>query len=201
MPWQGCRAWGYFSLPDRASQILRLRYGVPDTTSQVRRLRYGAFNNALSETLHLRRLIWDALVYCSRGLNPVSLTSFAQRSRCSTSHLPNSGGLMRSGVVPWAASFSFMSERPMMRFTSALTFVMTSGGVFAGARMPCHEPVTKPSRPGVSPTVGTSGSAGSRFALDTASALTLPLFTCAIDCSMPRKRMSHSPVRTWSMDC
>ena len=42
-----------------------------------------------------------------------------------------------------------------MRAISALSFVIRSGGVFAGASIPCHDPVTKPGK--VSARLGTLG--------------------------------------------
>ncbi len=52
--------------------------------------------------------------------------------------------------------------------------------------------------PAASATVGTSGAAGERLAVDTARSLSLPAFTCAIAAGKPEKKKSTcSPRRSF----
>ena len=118
------------------------------------------------------------------ALIPASLTTFAQRSFSRRMNVPNSSGDMSRTSAPCAASRSFMSGVCRILPTSAPSFATISRGVPGGARMPCHEPVSKPGRP-CSATVGTSGIALTRLALDTARMRSLPLFTCGYVASMP----------------
>jgi len=63
------------------------------------------------------------------------------------------------------------------------TLLTISFGVFTGAQTPYHVAMSNPGRPD-SAIVGTSGSAGTLFAVDTPSTLSFPDFTCAIDDGM-----------------
>ena len=136
--------------------------------------------------------------YCS-SLKPVALITFAQRSFSAASQRPISAGLLPIGSAPWPDSFSLMSDVWMMRAISACSRETSSGGVFPGASTPCQEPVTKPSRPGVSATVGVSGSVGKRLSLDTAIRRSRPLLVWGRVASMPLNRISASPVVTIRM--
>ncbi len=75
--------------------------------------------------------------------------------------------------APSAPSFSRTSGSARIFTISVFSRFTIAGGVPAGAKTPCHEPTSKPGSPD-SVSVGTSGAISDRFAVVTASALSLP---------------------------
>ncbi|MNC87899.1 hypothetical protein D3C83_36690 [compost metagenome] len=92
-----------------------------------------------------------------------------------------------------------MSGVNSTRATSAFSVATISGGVRAGARSPCHEPVRKPGRN--SATAGVSGRLAWRFPPVTAISRSLPDLTGGSVASMPLNSTSACPVITSMIDC
>src|SRR6218665_456646 len=92
---------------------------------------------------------------------------------------PKASGVFHAAAKPWASNLSFTSGSASAFFSSALRRAITSGGVPAGASRPFRAIAPEPGRPD-SATVGSSGAAPERLALVTASALSLPAFTCGM---------------------
>src|SRR5438132_6856112 len=75
----------------------------------------------------------------------------------------------------------------------AIELIDNGGGLFLGAPSPSQSPASKPGTNSL--TVGTSGSAGERAAVVTASARSFPLLTCSIDPATPAKEIRTCPPR------
>ncbi len=101
----------------------------------------------------------------------------AHRAFSAAMNLPKSAGLPGRTSAPALSSRSFISAVARIFVIVACSLFTTSGDVPAGATMPWKEPVSKPGRFADSATVGTSGAAAKRFALEMARALSLPSFT------------------------
>jgi hypothetical protein len=87
--------------------------------------------------------------------------------------------VLLNGSQPAAASFSFTAGSSSALATSACSWATIAFGVPAGASSPYQGVEPKPAI--VSPMVGTSGSAETRFPLTTPSTFSLPLLMNAID--------------------
>src|ERR1043165_201553 len=130
------------------------------------------------------------LGYCA--LSPMPFRSFAHFSVSAWINCPNASGVLLLASNPAAASFALTSGRARMRAISPFSFITTSAGVFAGARMPCQSSDAKPGSPG-SPTVGTSGKSAERPPPLTAMARSRPAFTNGTADAMLAKENSTCP--------
>src|SRR5262245_15944690 len=90
-----------------------------------------------------------------------------------------SSGVVGRGSVPSLAMRSMVSGAASASRSAVLSLAMIGAGVPAGATIPYCSTTSKPGR-AASATVGTSGKAGERLALVTASARTLPSRTSPI---------------------
>ena len=107
-------------------------------------------------------------------------------------NLPNWAGESGAVSAPSRASLALTSVSVSARAISALSLATMSGGVAAGTSTPNQVLISK-SRTPDSATVGTSGVAGERFAVDTAIARSLPALTCGIAGGMPEKNITTCP--------
>ena len=84
--------------------------------------------------------------------------------------------------MPWVSVSQALNTGVLMiRITASLIFAAMAGGRWAGPKRPYHVLLSNPGRPQPSATVGTSGKALSRVEVVTASAITWPPLTAAID--------------------
>src|SRR5258705_39601 len=90
---------------------------------------------------------------------------------------PPADGVEPFGVVPTSSNRDLTGGWASAALVSALIFAMTLGGVLAGTKKPNHDDTSKPGTP-ASAIVGRSGTTEMRSLVVTASARTLPAFTC-----------------------
>src|SRR5262249_46902509 len=134
--------------------------------------------------------IRQPLAYCA--LIPVPFRSFAHFSVSAWMNCPNHSGVLGLASNPAAASFAFTCGRASTRATSPFSFSTTSGGVFAGARMPCQSSEANPGRPGSAPR-RTAGKSAQRRAPPPAMARSRPALTNGTADAMLAKENSTCP--------
>src|SRR5882672_4138279 len=124
---------------------------------------------------------------CLMMLRYLALSARTKAVNCSTV----------SGVTsaPSSRSRALKSGCVTILLISALIRATTSFGVPRGAKMPCQRLRSKSVSPAASATVGTSGAAGERLAVDTASSFNVPALTCATAAGNPEKKKSTCPPR------
>src|SRR5262249_17557230 len=127
------------------------------------------------------------------GLICAARITLAHFSVSSARSLPNSAGVSASGVPPRSAKRASILGSARAAAISLLSLSTIAGGVFLGAPTPSQSPASKPGTNSL--TVGTSGSAGERAAVVTASARSFPLLTCSIDPAIPAKEITTCPPR------
>src|SRR6516162_113143 len=127
------------------------------------------------------------------GLTWAARITLAHFSVSSARSLPNSAGLSANGVPPRSAKRALILGSARAAAISLLSLSTIAGGVFLGAPTPSQSPASKPGTNSL--TVGTSGSAGERAAVVTASARSFPLLTCSIDPAIPANEITTCPPR------
>jgi hypothetical protein len=112
---------------------------------------------------------------------PASRTTIASRLTSAARKAAACAGVPAPGSAPSWAKRALTSGCTRIRPTSACIFSRTAGGVFAGASSTNQAEKSYPGTPD-SAIVGNSGASAERFAVLTASARSLPVFTgCADD--------------------
>src|SRR6478752_5300356 len=118
----------------------------------------------------LRNAQFSTLILASRITGPhLSISDFRK--------LASSAGVEPFGVAPSSSNRDLTGGWASAALVSALIFAMTLGGVLAGTKKPNHDDTSKPGTP-ASAIVGRSGTTEMRSLVVTASARTLPAFTC-----------------------
>src|SRR6187431_1426088 len=110
------------------------------------------------------------------NLAPDSLITFAQRDFSLAMNWPNCSGVIGRTSAPAPSRRVFISGVARIFVIASCNAVTISFGVLAAATMPWNEPVSKPGYPD-SATVGRSGAALKRLALEIARALSFPPLT------------------------
>jgi hypothetical protein len=97
--------------------------------------------------------------------------------------------------APASSSLDCTSGSSSVLLISAWRRETIARGVPRGAKNPCHSAMSKSLIPLASATVGTSFATPERLAVDTASSLIVPAFTCGTVGGKPEKNMSTCPPR------
>src|SRR5467141_947411 len=134
------------------------------------------------------------------ALIPAALTTRVQRASSCFTRAPKRSGVLPAAAIPCFESRSFICGSVRRELMSRFNLLTTSIGVPAGAKRPYQVSTSSSGKP-CSLAVGTSGNAGERSPLITASMRSLPDCTCGatvcsaeiIACTCPPMRSVIAP--------